>query len=116
MMCEYAGLYRAETPKFPARYFIVMRSVFDPALLGDDDELYDLKGSLVNRKKQEGQKVGKDEDWVEKGMRLHLSPSLRRELCAAHACDVGFLSRFGVMDYSLLLAVHKRQAAERRGS
>jgi hypothetical protein len=106
---RYAGLFLMEAPGVPRKYFIVMRSVFDPGVIQKTDEIFDLKGSMVNRKKQEGQSVGKDEDWVLAGedRRLRLAPSARRELLAAHAEDLKFLLDFGVMDYSVLVSSHR---------
>jgi len=106
---RYAGLFLVEAPGVPRKYFIVMRSVFDPGVIQKTDEVFDLKGSMVNRKKQEGQSVGKDEDWVLAGddRRLRLAASARRELLATHALDLQFLLDFGVMDYSVLVSSHR---------
>jgi hypothetical protein len=115
---RYAGLFRVEAPGLPAKYFIVMRSVFDPSIMGRDDEVYDLKGSMVNRKMQPGQSVGKDEDWVLAGdpRRLQLPLAIRSQLCAVHSEDLKFLLEFGVMDYSVLVGVHRYPSAQPRVS
>lgn len=110
LICRYAGAYRVEAPGFPSRYFILMRSVFDPEATKGNVEVYDLKGSLVNRKRREGQSVGKDQDWLDGGCRVQLPSAVRSELCAIHAQDVGFLLDFRVMDYSVLVGSTKGQA------
>jgi len=102
-ICRYAGTFRAEAPGLPPRYFILMRSVFDPSMTKDDLEVYDLKGSLVNRSKKEGQSVGKDQDWLDAGARIRVPKPVRAEVCAVHAQDLAFLRQFGVMDYSILI-------------
>jgi len=101
-MCRYAGLFRIEAPGFQSRYFVVMRSVFDPRMK-EGLEVFDLKGTLVNRKKSEGQSCGKDQDWVDQHCVIKVHTSVRSEVCAVHARDVAFLLRFDVMDYSMLV-------------
>jgi len=101
-MCRYAGLLRIEAPGVRSRYVVVMRSVFDPGMK-KGLEVFDLKGTLVNRKKKEGQSCGKDQDWKDQQCIIKVPRPIRSEVCAVHARDVAFLLRFGVMDYSMLV-------------
>jgi len=110
-MCRYAGLFRIEAPGVRSRYFVIMRSVFDPGMK-EGMKVFDLKGTLVNRKKAEGQSCGKDQDWVDEGCRIRMPRSVRSEVCAVHARDVSFLLRFGVMDYSMLVGCAVCRAGE----
>lgn len=86
-------------------YFVVMASVFDPAI--KIHETYDLKGSLYHRKKKLGESIGKDEDWIAAQMSLDIYDDLRREVCAVHEADAMFLTRFKTMDYSVLVGIHR---------
>jgi len=110
MIVRYAGLYRAGLPGGVSRYFVVMASIFDPSC--EVQEQFDLKGSSHNRKRKKGELTGKDEDWINHSMRVRLPPSLRREILAMHERDVSFLMRYGVMDYSLLVGIHRRNKGD----
>jgi len=50
-------------------------------------------------------KVSKDLDLIQSDMKLQLGPRSKRFVLDALQRDVGFLSRHGLMDYSLLIAV-----------
>jgi len=86
-------------------YISVMSSVFDRAY--KIQYTFDLKGSLQGRKKKENEKVRKDQDWLDGGWQMQLPDEARREFCAIHEEDAGFLMSFGVMDYSILLGIHE---------
>eukprot|EP00401_Gymnodinium_catenatum_P024670 CAMPEP_0117618672 /NCGR_PEP_ID=MMETSP0784-20121206/86222_1 /TAXON_ID=39447 /ORGANISM="" /LENGTH=886 /DNA_ID=CAMNT_0005422539 /DNA_START=36 /DNA_END=2696 /DNA_ORIENTATION=+ len=113
-MVRYASLIRMSVDSTSWTYFSIMRSVFDPAC--SITETYDVKGSLFKRHMKKGEKVGKDADWADKGLRLELEDSVRRELRAAHEEDANFLKRFGVMDYSLLIGIHRLEKGETGGT
>lgn len=102
---RYAGLHRARIPGIGDKYFTIMVSVFDPTC--KIHETFDVKGSMLNRKMKPGESIGKDEDWVASDFRLQLPDAVRREVRAAHEQDAAFLAAFGVMDYSLLIGVHR---------
>eukprot|EP00446_Apocalathium_sp_SHHI-4_P066352 CAMPEP_0177519140 /NCGR_PEP_ID=MMETSP0369-20130122/46924_1 /TAXON_ID=447022 ORGANISM="Scrippsiella hangoei-like, Strain SHHI-4" /NCGR_SAMPLE_ID=MMETSP0369 /ASSEMBLY_ACC=CAM_ASM_000364 /LENGTH=913 /DNA_ID=CAMNT_0018998343 /DNA_START=137 /DNA_END=2876 /DNA_ORIENTATION=+ len=111
LIVRYAGLFNVEAPSAGlSQYFIVMRSVFDPAF--HIHETYDLKGSLFNRRKKEGESIGKDEDWISAKQHIATPSHRRHELYAMHELDVELLRRFDVMDYSLLVGVHHIQERE----
>merc|ERR1719345_473863 len=104
LICRFAGLFCVEIPGSGTKYFTVMTSVFDPKCKIHAN--YDLKGSLHNRKKKEGESTGKDEDWVHDSQRLRVPEDVRREMLAAHEVDAEFMMKFGVMDYSVLVGIH----------
>eukprot|EP00443_Scrippsiella_acuminata_P063174 CAMPEP_0115378344 /NCGR_PEP_ID=MMETSP0271-20121206/3965_1 /TAXON_ID=71861 /ORGANISM="Scrippsiella trochoidea, Strain CCMP3099" /LENGTH=824 /DNA_ID=CAMNT_0002801507 /DNA_START=67 /DNA_END=2539 /DNA_ORIENTATION=- len=109
LIVRFAGLCQVDVPSAGlSQHFIVMRSVFDQRY--EIHEIYDLKGSLHHRRKKEGESIGKDEDWIAANEKLQLPATCRRELCAMHELDAGLLLRFGVMDYSLLVGVHRVEA------
>lgn len=104
LIVRYAGLHCARIPGLGLKYFTVMVSVFDPGR--KVHETFDVKGSTLHRRSKVGESIGKDEDWVEAGHRLHVPEDSRLELREAHEQDAAFLASFGVMDYSLLIGVH----------
>mmetsp|Transcript_6934 Transcript_6934/g.19551 ORF Transcript_6934/g.19551 Transcript_6934/m.19551 type:complete len:833 (-) Transcript_6934:32-2530(-) len=102
---RYAGLYHVQVEGGISKFFTIMASVFDACL--KVHETYDVKGSLFHRKAKAGESIGKDSDWFESGRRLKLTRPMRRELLAIHEQDCQFLASFNVMDYSVLIGVHK---------
>mmetsp|Transcript_70953 Transcript_70953/g.164024 ORF Transcript_70953/g.164024 Transcript_70953/m.164024 type:complete len:885 (+) Transcript_70953:64-2718(+) len=113
LIVRFAGLFHAQVGQ-KVMHFLVMTSVFDPNC--KVHETFDLKGSLHKRKKKKGESIGKDEDWLEGGeRRLVVSQAVRRELCAVHELDAMLLTRFKIMDYSVLVGIHWLQDGEDRG-
>ena len=104
LIVRFAGLYSVTVAGGGLRYFIIMKSVFDPAV--EIHSHYDLKGSLHHRKKKKDESTGKDEDWIQDKMQLSPSERKRQEMLEAHEADVQFLQEHGVMDYSVLVGIH----------
>ena len=104
LIVRFAGLYCVTVPGGGLRYFIIMKSVFDPAF--EIHAHYDLKGSLHHRRKKKDETTGKDEDWIHDKMQLSPSEVTRREMLEAHEADVQFLQEHSVMDYSVLVGIH----------
>ena len=78
------------------------------------DMRFDLKGSWVGRYagKALWNKKGaclKDQDMREMGMRIHVGEKRRERLIKAIDADSEFLRDHSVIDYSLLLGVHKHE-------
>eukprot|EP00475_Leptophrys_vorax_P038677 TRINITY_DN686_c0_g4_i1.p1 TRINITY_DN686_c0_g4~~TRINITY_DN686_c0_g4_i1.p1 ORF type:complete len:679 (+),score=151.88 TRINITY_DN686_c0_g4_i1:2166-4202(+) len=96
----------------PATFkFLVMNNVFRTHL--PLNEIYDLKGSKLNRmasKKErlKGEKaVLKDVDFLNSGRRIHLGETSLLAFCCHLRKDCKFLASKGIMDYSLLIGVHR---------
>jgi len=104
LIVRYAGLHCVDVPELGRLYFTIMTNVFPELPM---HETYDIKGSTYSRKAAPGQTIRKDEDWVQSGNRLQFSEEARREMCATHERDAVFLCSNGVMDYSLLIGVHR---------
>lgn len=107
LIVKYAGLFHVEIEGQLSKYFTIMGSVFDPEC--KIHETFDLKGSLFHRKKNEGDSIGKDEDWISRcdaSDKLKISEDDRRNLLAGHEVDAAFMHSFNVMDYSLLVGIH----------
>lgn len=90
-------------------HFVVMTSVFDtPAQI---NTIYDLKGSLIGRsatqRERESGGVLKDNDLIEDKCKLHLGAK-KAAFMAQLEKDALFLAKLNIMDYSLLVGIHKR--------
>jgi 1-phosphatidylinositol-4-phosphate 5-kinase len=82
-----------------------MRSVFHTEK--KIDRVWDLKGSTVGRKSEEGESVAKDVDILEEGKKLRFQNGSEREAFLKQLeVDAAFLATLGIMDYSLLLGLH----------
>ena len=78
LIVRFAGLYCVTVSGGVLRYFIIMKSVFDPGF--EIHANYDLKGSLYHRKKKKDESTGKDEDWIHDKMVLSPAESKRQEI------------------------------------
>ena len=90
-------------------HFVVMTSVFDtPAQI---NTIYDLKGSLIGRsatqRERESGGVLKDNDLIADNCKLHLGAK-KAAFMAQLEKDALFLAKLNIMDYSLLVGIHKR--------
>jgi len=111
LLPRFLGLYKlhaGDSKAEPVRV-LVMANVFGGAL--SIDMRYDLKGSIVGRKasRKECAKRAptfKDIDWVAMEPGLGLTAGNRQMLIETIQLDLGFLAKFGLMDYSLLVGVH----------
>jgi len=92
-------------------YFVVMTNILNTDL--DISRRFDLKGSWVGRKTNDGgedlknAKVTlKDNDLKELGQHINIGPARKAMLMAALKRDVEFLEAQNIIDYSLLLGIH----------
>jgi hypothetical protein len=69
--------------------------------------LYDLKGSLVGRRKSSSSVVFKDQDFLDNQESFHLSDLSKKVLSDALNRDSSILNRHGIMDYSVLVRIDK---------
>merc|ERR1719375_2497528 len=106
LLCRFMGLYELTMNESEPQLFLVMLNTtkFSQPV----SRAYDLKGSTRHREAK-GEKVGKDMDFLADIGRFGLPAKLSAELAQAHASDVDFLRRFGIMDFSLLVQVHDRK-------
>lgn len=117
LLTRFCGLHAIRlSPEQRWFYFCVMESVFAgiPASL-TIEEKYDLKGSWAGRRAIKNPNVlpeeyghtMKDGDLREP---LDVGPHMARRLCAQLLRDARFLSTQNIMDYSLLVGVHRLKA------
>ncbi|KAL7537244.1 hypothetical protein ACHAXR_007691 [Thalassiosira sp. AJA248-18] len=107
-LSHFYGMYRVAMPNANNQrlHFIIMRSVFHTEK--KIDKVWDLKGSTAGRRANEGDGVGKDLNILEEGRKLRFRDSKARgKFLEQLARDATFLARLGIMDYSLLLGLHK---------
>jgi len=105
LIVRYAGLFYVEVPGAGKKCFTIMASVFDPRK--KIHENFDVKGSLHGRHKKEDESTGKDVDWIQNQKRILLPVLERRLLLDAHERDMCFLMEHQVMDYSVLVGMHR---------
>lgn len=111
MMTRFFGMYRVKMYHLRRNVkFVIMNSVYytDKHL----QTFYDLKGSTLGRDAKPGQAVKKDND-LRRGMpedALALRPNIRLRVRGQLESDCAFLRDMGIMDYSMLVGVHHKQA------
>lgn len=118
LLPRFLGLYSLTLdgdPK-PVR-MLVMANVFGGAL--SIDRRYDLKGSThgrISSAKEKAKKspTFKDLDWIKQESALVLSEVQRTQLLESIDLDLKFLSKHGLMDYSLLVGVHDLSGASEK--
>jgi len=125
LLPRYLGLYAFNGPSTSGssshrkHRFVLMANVFAGARRIHCK--YDLKGSTHGRRsnKKERQKkspVLKDLDWLDAEIPANLMGPLRDLLLDALRADAAFLSAKGLIDYSLLVGIHKKDPDEKRPS
>lgn len=108
LLAPILGLYKLTTKQGREMSIIVMRNVFSTP--NEIHILYDLKGSTVGRSTLEkDRKPGKPLKDLDFDRTLSLSEPSKQALRQIIERDAKFLAAQGVMDYSMLLGIHKTQ-------
>lgn len=115
MITRFFGMYRVKLYHLRRNVkFVIMNSVYhtDKYL----QTFYDLKGSVVGREAKPGQAVKKDNDLRRKlpESSLALAPDQRSKMRVQIQADCNFLTRMGIMDYSMLVGVHHTPVKDNR--
>ena len=117
IISQFYGLHRVKTRFGKRIHFVVMNNLFPPHM--DIHATFDLKGSTFGRYLQNDDRTAnvrgtmKDLNWLQRGERLKLEPRQRDVFLKQVADDVAMLARLNIMDYSLLLGVHRQNEAAR---
>ena len=110
----FLGCYRIRVGGCKVR-IVVMQNMLPRIMSAETTTLtvYDLKGSTHNRSAGKDAAVKKDLDWSEEKRKITLQSSCRERTVRGMKEDLKFLADVDIMDYSLLLAVHKTTLLER---
>ncbi|KAK7032913.1 phosphatidylinositol phosphate kinase PIPK5 [Favolaschia claudopus] len=117
LLSRFYGLHRVKLPRGRKIHFVIMNNLFPPHR--DVHETYDLKGSTVGREYPiekaaiNPRAVLKDLNWINSGKMLELGPEKRALLTEQLRRDAEFLRKIYVMDYSLLIGIHKMERGNR---
>jgi len=97
------GLFQLKPSKI---YFMIMENT---AVLTEDCERYDLKGSTVDRQVNDiesRKSILKDLNFLNTGVKVKLPPDTYKSLISTLTEDFKVLKNVGIMDYSLYLVCH----------
>jgi len=118
LLCRFFGLHRVQN-RGKRVYFVVMGNVFpiDKPI----HERYDLKGSTRNRfttdaERQDPNVVLKDLDFINARRKLQLGDDKKRRLLTQIHKDCELLERLEVIDYSLLIGIHRASTTARKAA
>jgi len=108
LLCRFYGLHRITPKRGRHVRFVVMNNIFQTHL--KIHEHYDLKGSTVGRYASQKEKAKTTPNFKDMDLNKHIriGPELGKELLYQLTTDAAFLAEMGIMDYSLLLGIHKR--------
>lgn len=103
LLAKMYGCFSIHIENVEPIHLLLMENCFEE--MGKPDLVYDLKGSVVDRRAAESQ-VKKDLDWLESASPLVLlSAKDRGMLMGQVEEDSNFLKSCNIMDYSLLVGV-----------
>jgi len=110
LLCRFFGLHRIKPGKM---HLLIMGNIFDTERI--IHQRYDLKGSTVGRSVSEAERkkptvILKDLDFLNETRNMKIGAERKNILITQVRADCCFLQFLGVMDYSLLLGVHFRDA------
>jgi len=113
LLSRIFGLHRVQMRSGRRVFFVVMGNVFP--IDRPVHERYDLKGSTRNRfttdeERQDPNVVLKDLDWINSGRKLHLGGDKKRRLLGQIKKDCALLEKLEVIDYSMLVGIHRTSA------
>ncbi|KAJ7284798.1 hypothetical protein C8J57DRAFT_1052729 [Mycena rebaudengoi] len=117
LLSRFYGLHRVKLPRGNKIHFVIMNNLFPPHR--DVHETFDLKGSTVGREYPEAKAAAnpravlKDLNWINRGKMLELGPEKRALLTEQLRRDAELLHKIHVMDYSLLVGIHKMERGNR---
>ncbi|EGC39800.1 hypothetical protein DICPUDRAFT_52460 [Dictyostelium purpureum] len=100
LIVKFYGLHYISPSKMKNTFFVVMDNIFGDHQM---DEIYDLKGSTLQRKAEEGKRVLMDLDF---SSRIFISEDMKNKFFKQIENDCNFLEKNSSMDYSLLLGIH----------
>ncbi|GAB5369404.1 hypothetical protein AAMO2058_001401500 [Amorphochlora amoebiformis] len=113
LLCRFYGMHRVRpSGNFRGFHFLIMESVFNTPL--EIHQIFDLKGSRVNRYAKRGESVYKDLDFIDNNFSFKLPSTVAKKLKAVVQHDAAFLKEQSLMDYSLLVGIHYRDGKQKK--
>ncbi|SPR00499.1 unnamed protein product (mitochondrion) [Plasmodiophora brassicae] len=119
LLTAFLGMHRVKPHKMKKMHFIIMGSVFFTDLF--INEVYDIKGSTLGRKattreKEQETPVLKDLDFIENSQMINIGPELGAKFIKQLQEDARFLKKLRIMDYSLLIGIHRIESPDALGN
>ena len=110
LLTRFMGLHAVRvSPEQAKIYFVVMSNIFSAAEAYRINQVYDLKGSTVQRRVlkrgEEADNAGTLKD-LDLRRHIHIGPDAKAALELQLHHDVAFLNSINIMDYSLLVGIH----------
>mmetsp|Transcript_14110 Transcript_14110/g.21424 ORF Transcript_14110/g.21424 Transcript_14110/m.21424 type:complete len:497 (+) Transcript_14110:115-1605(+) len=113
LLCRFYGMHRVRPAgRLRAFHFLIMESVFNTDL--EINQIFDLKGSKVNRFAKRGESVFKDIDFLENNFSFQLNNDTATKLKNVITKDAEFLKEQQLMDYSLLVGIHYKDGKKKQ--
>lgn len=114
LMPQYLGMYRV-TINDSETYLLVSKNIFSRRFA--IHKKYDLKGSTVSRQASDKEKSKdlptlKDNDFLSDRQVIHVGVEKRDKLLRIIKADTEFLASLNLMDYSLVVGIHDRDAED----
>jgi len=109
LLTRFYGLYEIISPQKIGTYFLIMENcIITPKKV---HELYDLKGSTINRSVPQHLRVSpsialKDLDFQSNKRAVLIGQYTRQSLLKQAEEDTKFLSHHNILDYSFLVGIH----------
>ncbi|KAG2383268.1 hypothetical protein C9374_004605 [Naegleria lovaniensis] len=110
LITRFYGMYSIKPKGGKNVRFVIMNNVFDTTTYVA--ERYDLKGSTIGREASEKERkretpVLKDLDFLKREKKLAIGPQMKNVFLHQLQLDAEWLEKMKIMDYSLLVGVHK---------
>ncbi|KAF0979632.1 hypothetical protein FDP41_001300 [Naegleria fowleri] len=110
LITRFYGMYSIKPKGGKNVRFVIMNNVFDTTMYVA--ERYDLKGSTIGREASEKERkretpVLKDLDFLKREKKLAIGPQMKSVFLHQLNLDAEWLEKMKIMDYSLLVGVHK---------
>jgi len=107
LVVKFYGFHGIQLPNGDMVHVVVMANIFNTTL--KMDKIYDLKGSWINRKRDDKSLLGLD---LNLDRKIKFPEDVKAMFLGQISRDSTFLSSLDIMDYSLLLGFHFRNTPQ----
>ncbi|CAK66614.1 unnamed protein product (macronuclear) [Paramecium tetraurelia] len=107
LIAKIYGIFKIKLMAYKTQYLVLMENSFEQMQnLEHEYEIYDLKGSTINRTSRSDERVKKDNNFKQSTRNpISLPKEISNEIKKQFMDDCRFLRDIGYMDYSLLLGI-----------